>query len=127
MPYKDKKYYRDNDKLKRAGIEIPYTQKQINTYKKCSKDYKYFIDTYASIVALPSELSEGGIVPFKLWTFQRNLLDTIHDHRFTIIKLPRQVGKCCINVTPIKIRNKKTGEVINTNIGNFYNKNKANQ
>lgn len=89
----NKESYRDNPHLKRAGITIQYTQEQINEYIKCSKNAQYFINNYVSIVTLPSELTEGGVVPFKLWPFQERLINTIHDNRFTIIKLPRQVGK----------------------------------
>jgi hypothetical protein len=34
--------------------------------------------------------------------------------------MPRQVGKCfCIN-TPIRLRNKKTGEIVEMTVGEFY-------
>jgi hypothetical protein len=44
----------------------------------------------------------------------------MHKNRNTIIATARQAGKCfCIN-TPIRIRNKETGQILETTIGEFY-------
>ena len=36
---------------------------------------------------------DEGLVPFKMYDFQKHIVRTIHDNRFTICKLPRQSGK----------------------------------
>lgn len=92
----NKENYRDNPNLKRSGIVVNYTSHQLQEFIKCSQDPVYFIDSYCKIITL-----DGGLVPFKLWPFQKNLIDTIHNNRFTIVKLPRQVGKALDIETPI--------------------------
>ena len=47
-----------------------------------------FIKNYIKIVSL-----DHGLVPFELYDFQEDIVNTIHDNRFTICKLPRQSGK----------------------------------
>lgn len=80
--------YSGNPLLKRANIPIEFTAEQIEEYIKCSKDPVYFAKKYVKIVSL-----DEGLVPFKLYKFQENLINNFHKHRFNICKLPRQVGK----------------------------------
>ena len=42
MATNNKDSYRDNPLLKRAGVEVQYTQEQIDEFIKCSKDPVYF-------------------------------------------------------------------------------------
>jgi len=85
--------YRDNPLLKRAGIELPYTQEQIDEYIKCSRDPIYFAK-YVKIITL-----DHGLVPFKMYDFQKEMIETFHNNRFVITKCPRQVGKTTTTVT----------------------------
>ena len=80
--------YRDNPNLKRANVQIEFTKKQIQEYQKCWEDPVYFTETYVKIVSL-----DEGLIPFKLYEFQRQMMWTFHTERFTICKLPRQSGK----------------------------------
>jgi hypothetical protein len=68
--------------------EFQYTQEQLVEIAKCSKDPIYFIEKYVKIVSI-----DDGIIPFKLWGFQRRLINAIHKNRFTVSKLQRQSGK----------------------------------
>ena len=52
------------------------------------KDPIYFIKNYIKIVSL-----DEGLVPFELYDFQKEMIGTFHNNRFTICKLPRQSGK----------------------------------
>ena len=54
---------------------------------KCGKDPVYFINTYAKIVH-PLK----GLVPFKTYPFQTELLKSFNDHRFNVILKARQLG-----------------------------------
>jgi len=54
---------------------------------KSGKDPVYFIDNYARI-AHPLE----GLIPFKLYPFQKELLRDFNDHRFNVILKARQLG-----------------------------------
>jgi len=85
--------YRDNPLLKRAGIQLPYTQDQIDEYIKCSRDPIYFAK-YIKIITL-----DDGLVPFKMYDFQKDMIQTFHNNRFVITKCPRQVGKTTTTVS----------------------------
>jgi hypothetical protein len=54
---------------------------------RCGKDPAYFLDNYARITH-----QEKGIIPFKTFNFQKQLLNDFHDHRFNIILKARQLG-----------------------------------
>lgn len=82
------KHYLNNRNLKAAGVVVDFTAEQTKEYIKCSRDPFYFIENYVKIVSV-----DEGLVPFKLWPFQRDIVQTIHDNRYTIAKLPRQCGK----------------------------------
>ena len=43
---------------------------------------------YIKIVSL-----DHGVIPFRLYDFQENLIRSFHEKRFTICKMPRQTGK----------------------------------
>ena len=80
--------YRENPNLKRANVSIEFTKKQVEEYAKCMEDPVYFTESYVKIINL-----DEGLVPFKLYDFQRQMMWTFHTERFTICKLPRQSGK----------------------------------
>ena len=82
-----KESYRDNPLLKRVGIEVQYTEEQVDEYIKCAKDPIYF-SKYINIITL-----DEGLVPFKMYDFQKDMIKTFHQNRFVITKCPRQVGK----------------------------------
>ena len=84
----DIKGYLGNQKLKRVSTLIQYTQEQLDEIEKCIDDPVYFIKTYVKIVNVDS-----GLVPFEMWPFQEEMVQSFHDNRFTIAKMPRQVGK----------------------------------
>ena len=107
--------YNGNASLKRLGIEISYTEEQVAEIVKCSEDPIYFIKNYVKIVNV-----DKGLIPFDMWPFQENMVNTFHNNRFCIAKMPRQVGKCFYINTPIRLRNKRTGEIIEMTIGEFY-------
>ena len=44
---------------------------------------------------------DHGLMPFKMWDFQKDMLSTFHKNRFSICKLPRQVGKSTTSVAYI--------------------------
>lgn len=84
----EKTSYLGNQNLKPANVPIQFTQEQVEEYIKCSQDPNYFIEKYIKIVNV-----DKGLVPFKMYEFQKNIVQTVHDNRFTIAKLPRQSGK----------------------------------
>ena len=80
--------YLGNPNLKKAGTPIQFTQEQINEWIKCKNDPIYFAMNYIQIISL-----DEGLVPFKMYDFQKDILRDFHNNRFNIAKLPRQTGK----------------------------------
>ena len=87
----DVNQYLGNPNLKKANVPVEFTKEQIQEYQKCMDDPVYFIQEYMKIVSL-----DEGLVPFKMYDFQKHMVQTFHDNRFTICKLPRQSGKSTI-------------------------------
>jgi hypothetical protein len=86
--------YLGNPNLKKINTPVEYTQEQIIEYQKCADNPLYFMEKYIQIVSL-----DEGLVPFKMYDFQRKIVQTIHDNRFTICKLPRQSGKSTTTIS----------------------------
>jgi hypothetical protein len=80
--------YLGNPNLKKAGTPIQFTKKQIDEWIKCKNDPIYFAMNYIQIISL-----DEGLVPFKMYDFQKEILRDFHENRFNIAKLPRQTGK----------------------------------
>ncbi|QPB08313.1 terminase large subunit [Synechococcus phage S-H9-2] len=80
--------YLGNPLLKKANVQIDFTKEQVQEFIKCKEDPVYFTKNYVKIVSL-----DEGLVPFKMWDFQEELIEKFHHNRFNIAKLPRQTGK----------------------------------
>ena len=80
--------YLGNPNLFKANTKIEYTQEQVQEIAKCMEDPIYFIKNYIKIVNI-----DDGLVPFNMYEFQERMVDTFHNNRFSICKLPRQSGK----------------------------------
>src|SRR6056300_1112446 len=80
--------YKGNPNLKSSLVRQEFTQEQVKDFIKCSQDPIYFIQKYVNIVSI-----DEGLVPFKMYPFQQNIVKSFHDNRFSICKLPRQSGK----------------------------------
>lgn len=112
---RQKDTFKGSKLLKPTNVNIEYTEEQILELLKCKKDPLYFIENYMKIVTL-----DEGVVPFKMYDFQKEMIETFHNNRFSICKLSRQVGKCIGTNSLIKLRNKKTGDILEVPIGEFY-------
>jgi len=86
--------YLGNPNLKKVNTPVEFTEEQILEYQKCAKDPLYFMEKYIQIVSL-----DEGLVPFKMYGFQKKIVETIHNNRFTICKLPRQSGKSTTTIS----------------------------
>lgn len=80
--------YKQNPLLKQRGVNIDFTKEQVGEIIKCSSDPEYFLSQYIKVISL-----DDGIIPFHPYPFQQKLIDSFHNNRFTICKLPRQSGK----------------------------------
>jgi len=90
------KTYLGNPNLKAAGVIHQYTLDEVEEYMKCAKDVEYFARKYIKIVNV-----DFGLMPFNMWDFQAKMLKTFQENRFSICKLPRQVGKSTTSIAYI--------------------------
>ena len=87
------KGYNNNPNLPREDFMHAFTQAELDEFIKCSQDPVYFACTYMRIINV-----DRGLMPFEMWDFQKEMLTTFHENRFSICKLPRQVGKTTTSV-----------------------------
>lgn len=80
--------YLANPNLKKAYVPIEWTAEQVQELIRCSKDMEYFIENYVKIVNL-----DQGLIHFKMYQYQKEMVKTIDENRFTVIKTCRQAGK----------------------------------
>lgn len=85
---KNNQYYEGNANLKNKNVSINFTEEQVQEYIKCANNPIYFIEKYIKIVNM-----DEGLVSFKMYPFQKEIVKTIHNNRFVICKIPRQSGK----------------------------------
>ena len=80
--------YLGNNNLKRIGEEIEYTKKMLKEYMKCATDPIYFAKKYIRIVHV-----DKGLIPFKLYDYQEDIVNKITDSRRVAVLTARQSGK----------------------------------
>jgi hypothetical protein len=116
LDFKEKNCYKNTIQLKKGDTKIPYTKEQILEVIKCKKDIEYFLSNYIKIVSL-----DEGLILFEPYEYQKEMVKTCKDNRFSVFMCARQLGKCLKNNTKIKVRNIKSGEVKEMTIEDFYN------
>ena len=85
--------YQNNVNLPNALYQHQYTQEEMDEYMKCANDPVYFAKKYIRIINV-----DRGLIPFDLYPYQEDLMNTFHNNRFTICKFPRQTGKTSTTV-----------------------------
>lgn len=85
--------YRANRLLKKAGVKIEWTPELRAEMKKCAADPIYFIENYMKVVHV-----DHGLVPFKLRDYQKEIVRSLHQNRYTIICTARQAGKSTVMI-----------------------------
>ena len=86
-------HYLGNPNVKAPHSNLEYTPEQLREYKKCMEDPIYFAETYVKIMSV-----DFGTIPFTLYGFQKGMVNSFKDNRFSICKLPRQCGKSTTSV-----------------------------
>ena len=81
-------HYLGNPKLKKANIQIDFSQEEIQEVVRCSKDIVYFCETYQKIISI-----DEGLMPFEPYEYQKEIMHSVNENRFVICKMPRQTGK----------------------------------
>jgi hypothetical protein len=85
--------YQGNPNLPREDYIHAFSQHEQDEFIKCVDDPIYFATKYIKIVNV-----DRGLMPFEMWDFQKDMLQSFHENRFSICKLPRQVGKTTTSV-----------------------------
>jgi hypothetical protein len=80
--------YRGNPLLKPSNHQQEWTKEQVDEFIKCANDPVYFVQTYMKIVSV-----DDGLVPFNMYDYQKEMITSIHENRYTILATARQVGK----------------------------------
>ncbi|MGL4522751.1 MAG: terminase large subunit domain-containing protein [Bacilli bacterium] len=74
--------------LKRANVQIQWTQKMLDEWVKCRDDIIYFAENYCSIIHI-----DYGIIKVQLRQYQKEMLKLMFDSRMSMHNLSRQLGK----------------------------------
>lgn len=71
------------------------TDEEAKEYIRCAKDIKYFLENYYYIINV-----DRGKILLKLFDYQHQMVDLIYNNRFSVLLVPRQMGKSvvCIGV-----------------------------
>ena len=83
-----KESYLGNPNVKRDGVLQQWTPELLREYKKCMDDPVYFTENYVKVIALDS-----GLVPFKLYPYQKDMFHHFGENRFNVVLACRQSGK----------------------------------
>jgi hypothetical protein len=78
----------NTDLVKKPYRKESFTQQQMLELAKCMQDPKYFMTEHCWI-----QHPVKGRMKFKLFDFQKELVDTYHDYRYSIALISRQMGK----------------------------------
>ena len=83
-----------NTRVRKQEYQHDYTAQEIQELKKCLNDPIYFIETYVRI-----QHPSRGAVNFKLYDYQKDLIELYASPEDSIVLSARQTGKCCIKTT----------------------------
>jgi hypothetical protein len=87
---------KDIEIIKKGYSKDRFNLNQIEELRKCMSDPIYFCKNYVKI-----QHPTQGRVPFKLWPYQEEMIDSFHKNRYTIALTARQMGKALSLDTPI--------------------------
>ena len=108
--------YNGNPLLKREHSQVALTQEHLEELKKCMDDPIYFAEKYMKIVHV-----DKGLIPIKLYDYQKKMIKAMTDNRYSIVLSCRQSGKCVTGDTIITVQNDNynDGKPFNIEIGKF--------
>jgi len=85
--------YLGNANVKKDGVSHNWSLDEVKEYSECVKSAVYFAEKYVKIVHLDS-----GLIPFKLYPYQKKMFEHFEENRFSIILACRQSGKSISSV-----------------------------
>ena len=89
----DNETYQYNHLVKKDGVVQDWTKDEIVEYKKCMDNPSYFAEKYVKIISL-----DRGLVPFRLYPYQRRMFEHFNNYRFNVVLACRQSGKSISSV-----------------------------
>ena len=88
--------YNGNVNLKRKGTPIEFTQDMVGEFIKCAQDPTYFSEKYIQIVHV-----DKGLIPIKMYEYQKEIVEKITNNRRVAVVTSRQAGKTTTAVAVI--------------------------
>ena len=88
--------YNGNANLKRKGTPIEFTQDMVGEFIKCAQDPTYFSEKYIQIVHV-----DKGLIPIKMYEYQKEIVEKITNNRRVAVVTSRQAGKTTTAVAVI--------------------------
>ena len=85
--------YLGNPLIKKDNVKLDFTEHEVKEYIKCAKDPIYFCKKYIKVISL-----DEGLVNFKLYDYQEELIKVYNENRFSIVLACRQSGKSITTV-----------------------------
>ena len=82
--------YNGNEKLKLPGTIVKMSQEQVYEMVKCANDPIYWAERYIKIISV-----DKGLIPIKLYDYQREIIMATLTNRNTIVLTGRQMGEIC--------------------------------
>jgi len=82
------KGYNGNVLLKRSNQNIQWSPDLVQEWVKCSEDPIYFVENYMKIISL-----NEGLQTFNPYPYQRKMIKSFVDNRYTVVTTARQAGK----------------------------------
>ena len=94
----DFKGYRGSGTLKRSNVSIQWTPELVKQYMICENDPIYFAENFMKIVNV-----DQGLITIPLYDYQKEIVLTVKDNRYTVAECARQSGK----TTAITVRSEE--------------------
>jgi len=83
--------YNGNHNIPKANTRRNWTQEMVEEYIKCKDDPIYFAETYFKIVHV-----DRGLIPFKLYEYQKDIINASQESRKVAVNASRQCGKTSV-------------------------------
>lgn len=85
--------------------------------QKCILDPIYFAENYMKVIHV-----DKGLVPLKLYDYQKKMLKAMDEHRYSIILSCRQSGKCVCTSTEVVACHPEVngGKPFRTSVGRLW-------
>jgi hypothetical protein len=88
IQHDDVEEFNSNPRLKKCGQKFNMTKEQLEEMALCAKNPDYFVENYAKIVSI-----DEGIIPFKLYDYEKKMIQKFHRWNRVIMRCARQSGK----------------------------------